>query len=340
MQHKKLIAAMVAAGLSMPALAVADITIYGRAHLSVDLLDDGADYSEVNISSNSSRLGFKGERQFTPELTAIFQIEQEIQFDSSESNETFTTRDTFAGLKGDWGMLRIGRFDTSFKRARDPANFFGDQVGDLRNIARTSDHGRFDERFRNALHYRSPSLNGFVWDLDFSTDHRNQTTAEGSDNRAFSTSLNYKNGPFTGAVAFERQNIENSPNPEAWRLAAAYRITPEFTLAGFYQKSESAAENEGTVVGVAGQYRLSPSMYLNAHYFALDSDLTDKDANLFALGLEYRVDRALRFYGNFAMMDNDDASALTPWSQARTSGPGGVAGETAKAFSLGMRYDF
>lgn len=57
MQHKKLIAAMVAAGLSMPALAAADMTIYGRAHLSADILDDGNDYNEFNVSSNSSRLG-------------------------------------------------------------------------------------------------------------------------------------------------------------------------------------------------------------------------------------------------------------------------------------------
>tara|TARA_Y100000782_G_C10072113_1_gene218276 strand:+ start:595 stop:744 length:150 start_codon:yes stop_codon:yes gene_type:complete len=36
----------------------------------VDFLDDGADYSETNLSSNSSRLGFKGNHEINPNLKA------------------------------------------------------------------------------------------------------------------------------------------------------------------------------------------------------------------------------------------------------------------------------
>ncbi|TVQ75042.1 MAG: porin [Chromatiaceae bacterium] len=341
MHHKKLIAAMVAVGMSMPALAVADMTLYGRAHLSLDYLDDGADYGELNISSNSSRLGFKGERQFAPEVTAMFQIEQEIRFDDQGSD--WASRDTFAGLKGDsWGMLRVGKFDTSFKRARGPANFFGDQVGDMRNLTRTANnvHGRFDERFRNSIHYRSPQLGGMVWNIDYTPERTDRTTGEDSEQSGFSTSLGFQEGPMNVVVAYERQNFEDSPNPDAWRIAGSYRVTPEFTLGGFYQMSEGTTEEEGKVFGVGGQYQFAPSMYFKAHYFALNSDLDDRDANLFALGLEYRLDSALRFYGNLARVSNDDLSDLTPWSQARTAGPDGTAGEDATAFSLGMRYDF
>ncbi|MBK1674299.1 porin [Ectothiorhodospira shaposhnikovii] len=350
MQHKKLIAAMVAAGLSMPALAVADMTIYGRAHLSADILDDGNDYNEFNVSSNSSRLGFKGERTFADGLTAMFQIEQEINYDTSGSS--WASRDTFAGLKGDWGMLRIGKFDTPFKLARGPANFFGDQAGDLRNITRTNDHGRFDERFNNSIHYRTPSLSGLVWDIQYSNENGGSSTVEDAKNKAVSTSLGYSNGPFNVVVAYESQDIYSTDNydytADAWRLAAAYRITPDFRLAGFYQQTENTRGVEGQeadVFGIAGQYRISPSVYLNAHWFTLDSDLEKRDANLYAIGLEYRVDSALRFYGNLAFMDNDDNSSLTPWGAARSATPSAAEGvnargETATAFSLGMRYDF
>src|SRR5690554_7688406 len=77
---KKLIAIAVGAAAVMPALALADVSIYGRAHVSVDFLDDGADYSETNLSSNSSRIGFKGDHEINPSLKAFFQIEQEINF--------------------------------------------------------------------------------------------------------------------------------------------------------------------------------------------------------------------------------------------------------------------
>ena len=66
----KLIAVAVGAALAVPAVAMADVTVYGRAHVSVDFLDDGADYSETNLSSNSSRLGFKGNHEINPNLKA------------------------------------------------------------------------------------------------------------------------------------------------------------------------------------------------------------------------------------------------------------------------------
>ncbi|WP_018955153.1 porin [Thioalkalivibrio sulfidiphilus] len=336
---KQVLVVAVAAALAVPVVAVAETTgsVYGRAHLSVDHLDNGDSYSEINVSSNSSRIGFKGEHRFNDDLTGIFQIEQEIFFDNEGSE--WASRDTFAGLKGDWGMFRVGKFDTPFKRARGPANFFGDQVGDMRNITRVSAVGRFDERFRNSLHYRSPSMGGFVADLQYSPERSDSTTAEGSDNAGFSGSLGYRNGPLNAIVAYEVQNGASS-DPDAVRLAASYQITSDLRLGALYQQTEASNGTEGTAYGLGGSFRMSPSMYLNAHVFTLDSDVVDGDATMYAVGLEYRVDRALRFYGNVAVMDNQDASALTPWGAARSATPDGALGETATGVSLGMRYDF
>src|SRR5690554_4127644 len=121
----------VALAAALPMTAMAEISVYGRAHVSLDMLDNGAEYSELNLSSNSSRLGFKASKAFG-DLTALIQIEQQVDYDSGEA---FTSaRDTFVGLRGSFGMVRVGQFDTPFKRARGPANLFGDQVGDMRNL--------------------------------------------------------------------------------------------------------------------------------------------------------------------------------------------------------------
>ena len=105
--------------------AAADVKVYGRAHVSLDYLDDGQDYNEVGLSSNSSRLGFKAEQKLENGMTVFGQIEQEINFASGSANDDveFATRDTFVGLKGDFGQARIGRFDSPFKVARGPVNF-------------------------------------------------------------------------------------------------------------------------------------------------------------------------------------------------------------------------
>jgi len=348
MKQKRIVSALLAAGMVMPLAAAAEWTVYGRAHLSADFLDDGADYSEFNISSNSSRLGFKGEREFRPNLTGMFQIEQEITFDQGKTE--FSGRDTFAGLKGDWGMFRVGEFDTPFKRARGPANFFGDQLGDLRNVARVRNrdkdnpdleynYGRFDERFPNSLHYRTPNIGGFVWDVQYSPERNESDTAEGGDDGGFSTSIGFRQGGLNLALAYEKQ-FDGNEDPDGFRIAASYRVIPALNVGALYQVTEGPGGDKGTVYGLGGQYRINPQMFLNAHYFALDGDLDETDASLFAIGLEYRVDSALRFYGNIAAVSNDDNSRLTPWGQGRSASPDGAYGETAQGISFGMRYDF
>ncbi len=328
MNRHHLVTCLIAGGLLTPALATADWTLYGRAHLSADILDDGADYNEFNLSSNSSRLGFKGEREFREQLVAVFQIEQQVDFDTADDGGlTLATRDTFVGLKGDdWGMLRIGKFDTPFKRARGDANFFGDRVGDLRNLARSrAQTGRFDQRFNNSIHYRTPDFGGLTWDLQYSNETGDATTEDGAPNKGYSTALNLDMGDLSGALAYEKQE-DGAVDPDAFRAVLAYSITPALRMAAFYQNSETTNGDEADVYGLGGQFRLTPSLRLNGHLFQLDSDLNEADASMYAIGLEYRVDSDLRFYGDVAMVDNDDASQLTPWGQARSAGPGGPPG--------------
>src|SRR5690606_28522988 len=103
---KKLIAIAVGAAAVMPALALADVSIYGRAHVSVDFLDDGADYSDTNLSSHSTRIGFKGDNEINPSLKAFFRYEQYINFATGSNGfDSFATCVPFVGLKGDFGSV-------------------------------------------------------------------------------------------------------------------------------------------------------------------------------------------------------------------------------------------
>ena len=58
------------------------------------------------------------------------------------------------------------------------------------------------------------------------------------------------------------------------------------------------------------------------------------------MGVEYRLDPAVRVYANLATVLNDENSNLTPWAQGRTNAVGGARGEDSLGLSLGMRYDF
>ncbi|WP_185266014.1 porin [Halopseudomonas xiamenensis] len=347
---KKLIAIVVGAAAVMPALAMADVSIYGRAHVSTDFLDDGADYSETNLSSNASRLGFKGEHQINSDVKAFFQIEQQINFASGSSDgdsTNFSTRDTFVGVTGNnWGAIQMGRFDSPFKVARGPANLFGDQVGDMRNLTRVG-NARFDERYDNTVQYTTPDLNGFNIKLAYSV-HQGQSAAQDHDSDGFSASLNYAAGPFEGALAYEKLEEDVSRGErDGIRVAAAYKLTDTFKLVGFYQ----AVEHDTDVVadrdqwtsdtyGVGGELKVAANTALKAMWMTRDADDSNYDADMWVVGVEHKLDKAVRVYANYAVVDNESASALRPWGQARSANPDAAAGEEASAFSVGLRYDF
>lgn len=346
---KAVTAALIGLGTAAPAVAdiktLGDWEFYGRAHFSIDYLKDGADYSRVNGSSNSSRLGFRGSKTFG-DLTAVWQIEQEIFFNLNGANNDainrFATRDTFAGIKGEFGQVRFGKFDTPFKVARGPADLFGDQLGDMRNLTRVGS-ARFDERLNNTLEYQSPDFNGLRGKLAYALHEGASAAVTAGANRkdsAVSVALHFTSGGLDAALAFEdyARDAANGDR-DAARLALSYMPIKELKLVGFYQKS-SHPTNGGSTAGVGAEYQVLPKFYLRGHYYNFSADQADANAAMLALGAEYRHDPALRFYVNVGVVDNDPASALTPWVQGRSTSVAGSAGQDAHGLSLGMRYDF
>ena len=353
---KTLCALAVGATLFTPALAMAaDVKVYGRAHVSLDYLDDGKDYNEVGLSSNSSRLGFKAEQKLENGMTVFGQIEQEINFASGSANDDveFATRDTFVGLKGDFGQARLGRFDSPFKAARGPVNFFGDMVGDIRNVTRVSEQ-RFDERNANTIEYKTPKFGGgfnVLGALSLHEKNSPDATKDGKNDKdkAYDLALTYKEGKVDFATAYEHYEEEAGRGErDGFRIAAAYKITPELNLGGLYQYLTHDLEGTATkyadaqVFGVAADYKVAPKTYVRGQVFHRDVDTEDANSTLLAVGVEHRLDKAVRVYANLATMLNDKNADLTPWKEGRSFGNSvkGAKDENSTALSLGFRYDF
>lgn len=353
--NKKLLAIAVGAVVAMPAAALADVTVYGRAHVSVDMLDDGADYNELNMSSNSSRLGFKAEKE-AGNITGIVQIEQQVDFDDGAA--FVSARDTFVGLKGGLGMVRLGQFDSPFKAARGPANLFGDQVGDLRNLTRIDGgsvgiangfRARFDERNPNTIHFQTKDFDGLGFNIAYSIhDEATEDKVADEKDEALSVSVTYKKDALDVALAYETYDEDhNRGERNGARIAAAYSLTDELKLVGFFQtvdyKAGTAVEIDALtsdVFGAGAEYKLAKATAVKGMYLSRSADADDSDSDMIALGVEHRLDKAIRVYANYAVVSNDDNVALTPWNQARTTGVAGVAGEDASGLSLGLRVDF
>ena len=353
---KTLCALAVGATTLTPVMAVAaEVKVYGRAHVSLDYLDDGENYNEVGLSSNSSRLGFKAEQKLENGMTVFGQIEQSINFASGSADDgeiDFATRDTFVGLKGDFGQVKVGRFDSPIKTARNPVNFFGDQLGDLRNLARAGDT-RFDERNDNTIEYKTPKFSGGFQAAAALSMYKGPTIAkddngEGQDdNKAYDIALTYNEGPIDFAIAYAHYdknaaNTRANSDRDGFRVAGAYKLTNALNLGAFLQIGEidQDSDKDSNVYGVAADYKLSAKTALRAQVLQRDVDQADSDSTLVALGVEHRLDKAVRVYANLATVLNDEQANLSPWVQARSNDVAGAKGQDATGLSLGFRYDF
>lgn len=339
---KKLIVSGALLGLAATPALAADMKIYGQAHLAGSYLDNGAsgadEYSALNISSNSSYLGFRANYDFNEHLRGIAQIEGDVNFDGEGDNAIYS-RNTFLGLGGAWGEVKIGRMDTPLKVLRSRVDLFGNQVGDARNVMA----GSFDKRFKRSILYTSPTFYGLTADLHYSTETEEESggAVDGNDNDAWSASLTYRQGPLYAAVAYEQWNNQNKAKErDATRVAVSYNIADVVRITGFAHFASYEQREDANTYGIGVRYALTPQVALKAQYYTLDSDANNADADLIAVGVDYQAAKNLRFYLNYAQVSNDENTSLVPWRSGSTLKESDVFDETAKAVAVGAILSF
>ena len=259
--NKKILTVAIAAALAAPASVLAEVTVYGQLHMSMDYTDTNTSVaptsatntaaagkkSNLGLSSNSSRIGFKGSEDLGGGLQAIWQVESQVNLDTGSSVGTSTAtnaatgtlanRDTFLGLAGNFGTALFGKHDTPFKmfgRSLDP---FADTIADTRQLlgnmgslptsltksagtVALTDPG-FDLRPGNVMAYITPSFAGVQGAIAYVTGTQptsytdgvtGATGIGGADNNklnAISLDVTYTNGPIYGGFAYERHNIKD-----------------------------------------------------------------------------------------------------------------------------------
>lgn len=106
---KTLLATAILGAMSFAAVAQAAPTVYGNIQLAVDLEKDNT------AGDNGSTIGFKGEEALDNGLAAIYKAE--FEFPSAGANKSATGGLTagdqsYLGVKGNFGTVRVGSFDT------------------------------------------------------------------------------------------------------------------------------------------------------------------------------------------------------------------------------------
>lgn len=252
---------------------------YGKFNVSIQNTQEGnASISEV--VSNASRLGVKGKIDLKHGLQGIYQAEYEVQVDEGEKDgQTFSQRNTFAGIKGDFGQVIVGQFDTPLKKAQAKIDLFNDLEGDIKSAITKSDN-----REKNSVQYNTPTIAGLVATVAHIASE-DETVNDGT-----SSSLTYSRNAFYAAVAYDT-DVE-ADGIDATRLVAQYSVAG-ITLGGLWETQQQAGDNkDGWVYSAA--YKLNSDVKLKAQYG--ESDIVKNDAKTYSLGVDYKLAEGAKAY--------------------------------------------
>ena len=152
----------IAAAIALSLLAgstFAAPTFYGEIDASVDYLpEDNAsgtpDRDVVEVSSNSSFLGFKGDEKLTERLSAVYLAEWSLSSDGDSTD--WGIRNRYVGLKdAKLGTVKVGTHDTPLKQLSGVVDTFNNYVA---NNADINGIMTGETRLANVLVYEAPAL--------------------------------------------------------------------------------------------------------------------------------------------------------------------------------------
>ncbi len=166
------------------------------------------------LATSNSRVGIRGHKTLGSGLTAMAQLEYKIAHETSGVN--LSARNSFLGLEGGFGTVKLGVMDTVYKEIGDTLSFLGvssgnfvsnssilSKTGFAKKDVSLSSASSFHLRRANSLQYQSPRFGGAQLHLQYSPDEVKTATTNAD---LWSTGVSYKNKGLYLALAHEIHN--------------------------------------------------------------------------------------------------------------------------------------
>ena len=252
--QRKLLSMAVAGALGIPTVALAQsstVQIYGTVYVEYSFgVEQGRSTAAGNpdlstadfIQTPGSAIGFKGEEKLGGGLSAWFQCESTAD-PRGQSQDGWCTRNSALGLKGGFGNVFIGNWDTPFKRTISPTAVGGNDTGiwgtaflltgGSTTVTVGGTRGVFKRRQNNSVNYDSPNFGGFQVMASFTSSQPSTGTLDAASNnkpRVMSVGGQYSAGPLYVSAAYERHTEYNGAGRDGddngWHVGAAYTWGP------------------------------------------------------------------------------------------------------------------
>ncbi|HVF64740.1 MAG TPA: porin [Casimicrobiaceae bacterium] len=227
------------AWLAGPATAQ-NALLYGRINLTLEHVSAGnpsGDTPSLNrLASNTSRVGFRGAEPLGGGLVALWQIESSLVADAGGG--VLAGRETFVGLDGDWGTIKVGNFLTPYD---DLHAIFGNVPTLTTSILSTAAlwsqgtlskaAGGFDARLANSIRYDLPEWRGLQGSVHYAFGE------DARDSYVLGIGAFYTHESFDAGIAYERNHRIRGAGLNDWAMsvAAGWNFGP-MRIAGVYER--------------------------------------------------------------------------------------------------------
>jgi len=262
-----------AACAAQPVPAGNTVTISGALNAQFESIQaTGATNPAANIPSrtranqNGSELRFTATREFDGGLRGFATIGSEIQsFSGGNGNNTntFAFRNTGVGVRGAFGEVALGRWDSHYHWSSlvvDRAFLTGGLALDSKsllswiNSSGATSMNFLGNRFSNSIRYNTPSYGGLTGHLIYSRNDGASAAFAGRTNQKDSSvnlAATYANGPWSAFASYFNREGANVPMPytspltptlakqKAFRTGAAYDIGGGWRAGLIFDRSET-----------------------------------------------------------------------------------------------------
>lgn len=302
---KTTLAMAVLSAASVSAMA-ADVTIYGKANLSVQSSDEG-EGSFTEVKSNASRIGFKGTHALNDDLEVIYKAEFQVDLDGDSSKgNSITDRNQYIGLKGNFGEVLVGKNDSVLKQSQGKVDLFSDLNGDIKEL------WVGENRVNDSITYKSPKFNGFQLGVTYIAEDE----VNGEDAlslAAFYGDKKLKKSNFYASIAFDSDVMGQSKDKETSKQAYdTIRATVQGKIAGVTlgaiahsQEGEDGSEMDGFLV--SAKYSIDEVTLKGQVQTAAHDGGADKSG--FTLGADYKLAKSTKLYAFYTTFDMDTAKS-------------------------------
>lgn len=380
---RKLIAAAVAGAFVAPAAFAQSSTvqIYGLINVEYGYADaantaqtaaPGSPRSGYDaINSGASRIGFKGEEKLSGGTTAFWQCESQLRFleGSNTTTGSWCDRNSALGLKGGFGSVYAGTWDSPMKRVSaitrmtNETGWMGSQQMTLSNGGAYT--GSFSTRNNNTINYDTPNFNGLSGSFQYTTKQtaKNDGLAPTKGGRQTSVSGQYVAGPMALVAAYSRHDDDRAAagnvngvgkEDTAYFLGGTYsfgafKLGLSYISAELNSRTAATSKTERDAWGMAVDYKVSaPGTIRLGYNKAGDTEVTNattgaktgQNSGATLMQISYNHALSKRTTGSVGYVRMDNKTAGTYSLTGVTAGAAISPGSDSSAFVLGMNHTF